>query len=268
MLGFQDDDNIFPEDMEGLTGFEAPGVSIINLTGLETATALTTLNLSGNEIVSLSPLSKLVGLETLNLSENEIRSISSLSGLTSLTDLNLSDNQISSLSSLSKLVALERLNLADNEISSLSSLSGLSALTDLNLSNNIKIKDVLPLQGLSSLMTLNLSGNDDITNEKAEVLYKLDQGGTDITLPAGVTLPAQADIVVFNNAGLEAAVRSALRISKGYPVLNAKITELTRLTATRKEVDDLTGLEQATNLETLDLGDNAIDESGTAPKFE
>ena len=262
VLGFQDDDNIFPEDMEGLTGFEAPGMSIINLTGLETATALTTLNLSGNEIVSLSPLSKLVVLETLNLSENEIRSISSLSGLAGLTDLNLSDNEISSLSSLSKLVALESLNLSDNEISSVSSLSGLSALTDLDLSNNIKIKDVLPLQGLSSLTTLNLSGNDDITNEKAEVLYKLDQGGTNITLPAGVTLPAQADIVVFNNAGLEAAVRSALRISKGYPVLNAKITELTRLTATRKEVDDLTGLEQATNLETLDLGDNAIDDLG------
>ena len=94
-------------------------------------------------------------------------------------------------------------------------------MTSLNLSDN-QIRDVLPLQGLSSLQTLNLSGNDGITNEKAEVLYKLDQVGTNITLPTGVTLPAQAEIVVFNNAALEAAVRSALRISKGYPVLNAK----------------------------------------------
>ena len=128
----------------------------------------------------------------------------------------------------------------------------------MDLSDN-RIRDVLPLQGLSSLRTLNLSGNDDITNEKAEVLYKLQQSGTTITLPTGITLPAQANIVVFNNADLEAAVRSALRISRGYPVLNAKIMELTRLTATRKELDDLTGLEVATGLTTLDLGDNAIE---------
>ena len=36
------------------------------------------------------------------------------------------------------------------------------------------------------------------------------------------------------------------------------IDELTRLTATRKEIADLTGLEKATGLERLDLGDNAI----------
>ena len=256
-LSFQPDDPIFPEDMEGLTTFDGSNESIVNLTGLETATALTTLNLSGNEIVTLSPLSKLVALETLNLSENEIRSISSLSGLTSLTDLNLSDNQISSVSSLSKLVALETLNLADNEISSLSSLSGLSALTDLNLSNNTKIKDVLPLQGLSSLTTLNLSGNTDITN--AEVLYRLEQGGTNVTVPSSLMIPT--NVVAFRNTALETAVRSALGVLKGYPVLptgEEGLDTLTRLTATRKEIADLTGLEQATGLTTLDLGDNAI----------
>ena len=128
----------------------------------------------------------------------------------------------------------------------------------MNLSNNIKIKDVLPLQGLSSLRTLNLSGNTDITN--AEVLYKLRQGGTNITLPSSITLPTNA--VVFTNTDLEAAVRSALRISKGHPILptgEKGIGTLTRLTATRKEIADLTGLEVATGLTTLDLGDNEIE---------
>ena len=257
-LGFQADAPIFPEDMETLTTFSAPNESVVNLTGLETATALTTLNLSGNAIVSLSPLSRLTSLTTLNLSTNQISSLSSLTRLTLLTDLNLSGNRISSISSLSRLTSLMDLDLSDNTITSVSSLSDLTSLTTLDLSDN-RIRDVLPLQGLSSLRTLNLSGNDDITNEKAEVLYKLQQSGTTITLPTGITLPAQANIVVFNNADLEAAVRSALRISRGYPVLNAKIMELTRLTATRKELDDLTGLEVATGLTTLDLGDNAIE---------
>ena len=122
----------------------------------------------------------------------------------------------------------------------------------MDLSDN-RIRNVLPLQGLSSLLTLDLTGNTGITN--AEVLYRLKQGGTTIT---GVTVPETTDLVAFGNANLEAAVRSALRIARGYPVLKTKITELTRLTATRKGIDDLTGLEEATSLTTLDLGQNAL----------
>ena len=131
------------------------------------------------------------------------------------------------------------------------------SLTTLNLSNN-SIRDVLPLQGLSSLTTLNLLGNDDITN--IEVLYRL-RPGTSITPPAGMTVPDQAGVVTFPNAALETAVRSALRISTGYPILptgEKGLNTLLRLTATRKEIDDLTGLAGAAALTTLDLGDNLI----------
>ena len=250
-------DPIFPEDMEMLIAFSAPNQSIVNLTGLEKATNLTTLTLSNNQIVSLSPLSRLTSLTDLDLATNQISSISSLSGLTNLKILNLSDNRISSVSSLSGLTSLTDLDLSNNQIASVSSLSGLTNLTELLLLNN-RIRDVLPLQGLSSLRTLNLADNADLTQEKAEVLYKLLQGGTRITFPAGITPPVLTNIVEFKNADLEAAVRSALRISRGYPILKTKITELKRLTATRKEIADLTGLEEATGLMTLDLGDNAI----------
>ncbi len=252
-LGLQPDDPIFPEDMEVLTTFSAPNAGIVTLTGLETATALTSLVLSDNQITSLSPLSRLAHLTNLNLSTNQISSVSSLSGLTSLTDLNLSGNRISSVSSLSRLTNLTTLNLSMNQIITLTSLSGLSSLRTLNLSDN-RIRNVLPLQVLSRLRTLNLSGNVGITN--ADVLYKLEQGGTTVVLPPGITLPTNA--VVFNNTALEASVRSALRISTGSPIYPEKITDLIRLTATRKEIDDLTGLEAAMRLEILDLGDNAI----------
>ena len=256
-LGFQTDDPIFPEDMESLRTFNAPNLSINTLTGLEKATNLTTLNLSNNTISSISPLSRLTKLESLDLSENTISSISLLSGLTALTTLNLANNKISSVSSLSRLTSLETLDLSDNTISSLSTLSKLIALTALDLADN-RITDVLALQGLSSLRTLDLSGNDGLTMEKAAVLYKLEQVGTNITLPQGITLPARANIVVFNNAALEAAVRTALRIRTGYPILTDNITDLTSLTATSKQIDDLTGLEEATALTRLDLGNNAI----------
>ena len=265
-LNLQEGDPIFPEDMKMLTTFTASGQDIVNLTGLETATKLTSLTLNGNEIASLTPLARLEVLETLDLADNvNISSISSLARLTALTDLNLSNNKVSSVSSLSRLEALETLNLADNSISSLTVLSGLINLTTLNLSNN-RITDVLPLQGLSALRTLNLSGNENLTMEKASVLYTLQQANPriDITLPDGIDLLNPDDIVTFNNPDLAAAVRSALRITKGYPILKGPIadkkdiTDLTRLTATRKGIVDLTGLGGATNLTTLDLGDNLI----------
>ena len=263
-LGLETDDPIFPVDMETqtFTTFSAPNRSIDNLTGLETAINLTSLNLSGNTISSLTPLAKLVNLETLNLADNEnISSISSLAKLTGLTDLDLSNNKISSVSSLSKLTSLTDLNLSMNQISSLTALSDLSSLTTLDLSNNTKIKDVLPLQGLSSLQRLDLFGNTGLTMEKVSVLYTLDQGGTNIILPGGITLPNLADIVRFENAALETAVRSALRITKGYPILltgEKGLDTLPRLTATRKNIDDLTGLAGATALTSLDLGQNDI----------
>ena len=260
-LTLQDDDLIFPEDMEMLTTFTASGAEIVNLTGLETATGLTTLNLSDNQIVSLSPLARLTELTELNLSSNSISSLSSLSRLTGLTTLNLNMNRISSVSSLSKLEALETLNLADNSISSLTALVGLSSLTALDLSNN-RITDVLPLQGLSTLQTLNLSGNENLTMEKASVLYTLLQGSppTRITLP-GIDLPDLANIVRFEDLNLAAAVRTALRITKGYPILltgEKGIDKLTRLTITHRRIASLTGLEEAKTLANLDVGNNQI----------
>ena len=256
-FNLQAGDSIFPEDMERLTELDTSNASITTLTGLETATGLTSLDLSKNTISSISPLSRLTQLESLDLSENTISSISSLSGLTALTDLNLSTNRISSVSSLSRLIGLTRLDLSENTISSLSTLSKLTALTTLYLANN-RITDVLALQGLSSLSILDLSGNTGLTTEKAAVLYKLEQVGTIIFLPPGITLPARANIVVFNNAALEAAVRSRLRIRTGYPILTDNITDMTTLTATSKQIDDLTGLAAATGLTRLDLGNNAI----------
>ena len=263
-LGFQPGDPIFPEDMEGLLRLTASSGSIVNLTGLETATALTTLDLNDNQIVSLSPLARLESLTTLNLSSNSISSISSLSRLTNLTSLELQKNQISSISSLSRLTNLDVLNLSDNRITSVSSLSDLTSLTGLLLSNN-RITDVLPLQGLTGLETLNLDENTELTTEKVSVLYTLLQANLNInnlTLPQDVEPPILDNIVEFNNPNLAAAVRSALRITKGYPVMTTTggkaINTLTRLTATRKEIDDLTGLEDATALTTLDLGQNAI----------
>ena len=66
--------------------------------------------------------------------------------------------------------------------------------------------------------------------------------------------------MVFGNAALETSVRSALRIRTGYPILTSNIIDLTSLTATSKQIDDLTGIEQATALTRLDVDNNEIED--------
>ena len=73
----------------------------------------------------------------------------------------------------------------------------------------------------------------------------------------------------FEDLNLAAAVRTALRITKGYPILKGPIadqkdiTDLTRLTITHRRIASLTGLEEATALANLDVGNNQI--SNLAP---
>jgi len=84
-----------PTDMLGLESLTPVGISAIrNLTGLEYALNLQTLNLNNHQICDLSPLSGLTQLSYLNIHENYLTDISALSGLTNLYFLDLRLNKI------------------------------------------------------------------------------------------------------------------------------------------------------------------------------
>ena len=155
-------------EMATLTRIDAPNKGIRNLTGLEHATNLQTLELgrvrvndewvNSNDISNLSPLSNLTNLTSLSLGSNSISDISALSNLTNLTWLFLSNNSISDISALSNLTNLTVLFLSNNSISDISVLSNLTNLTVLFLYSN-SISDISVLSNLTNLDRLYLSDN-------------------------------------------------------------------------------------------------------------
>ena len=167
-----------------------------------------------------------------------------------LTQLMATSDNISDLTGLETATGLTDLTLSFNAIVDLEPFSELTSLERLDLRNN-QITDVLPLAGLTNLTRLDLTGNTGITN--LGVLYKLDQQPT--TMIIGVDIP---EAVAFTDDALEAAVKKALKVAESDPVFPDAMATLTRLTATRKEITSLTGLEDATALERLDVGQNAI----------
>ena len=170
---------ITPSEMATLTDlyFFLKGIS--DLTGLEHAISLTTLDLASNRISDISSLQGLTSLTVLHLSDNRISDISALSGLTSLTSLSFSQNSVSDISALQGLNSLISLRLIYTSVSDISPLKGLSSLRELSLSNtnvsdisplkglslfslglsNTNVSDISPLSGLTSLTELYLSGN-------------------------------------------------------------------------------------------------------------
>ena len=145
-------------DMATLTGLEATGANISDLTGLEYATNLTSLDLSSNIISDISPIAELTNLTSLDLWQNTISDISPVAGLTNMKTLDLGNNIISDISPVVGLTNLTDIWLGNNTISDISPVAELTNLTTLDLGNNT-ISDISPVVGLTNLEVLRLAGN-------------------------------------------------------------------------------------------------------------
>ncbi len=144
--------------MQQLTGLDARGRGISDLTGLEHATSLTSFLLNGNDISDLHALSSLVNLTFLRLDGNQINGLGPLANLTQLTTLVLGANRIVNISPLAYLTELNTLTLGYNRIADISPLANLTQLSRLDLRGNY-ITDIGPLANLFNLEWLELQFN-------------------------------------------------------------------------------------------------------------
>jgi len=153
-----------PTDMLGLAelrcvqNWDMWSEGISDLTGLEYATNLRSLNLRLNQIGDLSALAGLTNLSSLDVSQNFVGDLSPLAGLYNLSYFNIHENCVGDLSPLQGLSELGTLILRGNQISDLWALATLVNLSELDLAAN-QISDISPLSGLSHLSTLSLFNN-------------------------------------------------------------------------------------------------------------
>ena len=243
--------------------------SISDISAVAGLINLTWLTLEDNSISDISPLTGLTNLTTLSIGQNSISDISAVAGLINLTWLGLTGNSISDISPLTGLTNLTDLFLSGNSISDLSAVAGLIKLTDLDLSGN-SISDISPLTELTNLTTLHLSGNSisDISPLVANTglgegdtvdvsANPLNDASINVHLPAlrsrGVT-----DGVKIPDPNLRAAVETALGKAPGDNITVREMANLSVLQAESANINDLTGLEFASDLRVLILWDNSI----------
>ena len=144
-------------DLESITSITTSSLGTMDLTGLEHATNLASLEFHHTQ-VDLSFLARFPNLTRLRIEESRLTDIAPLAALTGLTHLNLKRNEISDISALAALTNLTRLNLRWNRISDIAPLAALTNLTELDLGRN-EISDIAPLAGLTNLNELTLLQN-------------------------------------------------------------------------------------------------------------
>ncbi len=241
-------DDITQADMAKLRTLNANNAGITNLTGLEFAIYLESLDLSDNQISDISPLQPLVYLTVLKLPFNQIVNISPLQRLVKLTELVLSSNQIKDISALTGLVELTELYLSGNQISDISALTGLLNLKWLYLSDN-QISDISALTGLLNLKWLYLSHNQISGISALQPLLKLTElvlSGNQISDISALTALEKLEMLRLNFN----------RISNISPL--QALVKLTELTLGNNQIKDISALQPLLKLETLHLPDNQI----------
>ena len=157
------------KDMLALTQLIARNANIRDLTGLEHAHNLRSLDLgseyvegegalNSNAVSDFSPLQALGQLTRLNLSFSSLSDVSFLSALTQLRALYLWNNSIADVSPLANLTQLTQLYLSNNTITDVAPLAELTQMRYLSFDNN-SITDVAPLAGFTQLRQLFLNNN-------------------------------------------------------------------------------------------------------------
>jgi Leucine-rich repeat (LRR) protein len=132
---------------------------ITNLTGLELATNLESLDLDNNFVRDLSPILGLPQLSWLSLSGTRIADLSPLTSLSNLTYLDLGNNGLTGdLGILAKLTNLVNLGLDGNYLTDCQFLTNLPQLSSLDLTENF-IRDASPIASLTNLSQLFLRNN-------------------------------------------------------------------------------------------------------------
>ena len=164
---------------------------------------------------------------------------------------------ISDLTGLEFAVNLKWLYLSGNNISDVSTLSGLTNLRLLYLSGN-NVSDVSALAGLTNLTELHLNDNPLSASSINEHIPALQNRGVTVEFDLGRITTDDPTPVTIPDANLRAAIEAALSKARGAAITKGEMTTLLTLDASEAGIRDLTGLELATNLTQLYLGDNNI----------
>ena len=246
--------------LDSLTSLDLSLSAVSDIAPLARLGSLEGLGLDGNDITNVAPLVELSSLTYLSLSRNDIFDLAPLAELRSLTRLDIHSNDLTTIAPLRELRSLTWLRLYSNAISDVAPLTELTSLENLYLHNNA-ISDIAPLvanDGLSSGDILTLGGNPLSAKSFDTDIPLLQDRGVEVTFDAPEPLADGDRAADIPDPAMRTVFERALNKRSGSPIGVDEIGYITELDARGSRIEDLAGLEHATDLEYLDLGGSAV----------
>ncbi len=252
------DDYVATSAISGLTILDVSGNGIQDLTGIRAFISLESLDLSNNLLDSID-LGEVTNLQNLNVSNNNLDTLN-LAAQNLLETLNISVNQINVLIPES-LPLLTELICNDNNLGDLD-LSMNPALTQLNVSDNsltfLNVKN-----GNNPLLTsFDASGNPDLMCIEIDDPANI---GTAWVKDPGTTYSMDChynETYVPDDAFEQALISLGLDETSGGPlddyIPTPKAAQALSLNIANKGITDLTGIEDFSNLITLNISNNEL----------
>lgn len=278
-LGLAANAPITREDLRELTNLTIRGTldDVTSLSGLEYATELTVVDFGGNPVTDLTPISGLRKVAYLRMNNTGVTNLSPVSEYTTLTYFNANQASpgISDLSPLSGNLGMQTMILRAQPIGN----EGLAAISDFtNLYRlNIRATGVTDLSVIADLMSrgafLNTTpGAGDLGSDPALDLQQLEIDNCEVLDPyrgnlAGeidgacrVATPPTASQANIPDANLLAHIKARLGLGENDVVDTENILALTTIESSSEfpggnfaDITDLTGLQDAVNLERINL---------------
>ena len=262
---------ITTDDLLRLETLDAEEEEISDLTGIEHATNLIHLFLTDNNISDVSPLSNLTNLKTLFLADNPILDTSPLYNLFTAYWVTI-DIPVFSVWDVNEDGRVDAADVALVEAAFGQSGDAIeNPRTDINRDGTVDETDVQLVNNnipVFSVWDVNEDGRVDAA-DVALVEAAFGQSGdaienprTDINRDGTVD---ETDVQLVNNnldivpdENLAATIRQTLGLAAAAEITTDDLLRLTTLDAPKRRIDDLTGLEHATNLVELNLTGNDI----------
>ena len=260
------------------------GNNISDISAVAGLINLESLLLRNNGISDISAVAGLANLTTLWLSSNSISDLSAMVNLTNLTFVNVESNPLSYPAIYTQIPILQnrgvRMNFYNRTPTKLVKISGdQHVLPSASLSIIVEVQNEINsvFEGVPVMFSITegdetLSTTNTVTdkNGRAESILTIgpnigtttiEVSAAEIEHPVTFTVVAKEDVII-PDSNLRNAIRVAIKRTLGKVLGDqidpSDIARLTILNAQDKGINDLTGLELATNLTDLYLTDNNI----------
>ncbi|MFH0882281.1 MAG: leucine-rich repeat domain-containing protein [bacterium] len=243
---------IYDNDVEWATEFSATGRNIMDLTGLEYFTNLSSLTLSNNNISSLIPISQLTNLGFLYVDQNNISDVGALHDLTNITDLNISDNDISYIGYLENLTSLRNFYFSNNPVQMINILEDFPDLVQASMAGT-NVTDLRPLywnDNFANGAALDITGCPLDTWSKAQYLPLLERRGVWVTTDIDPTA------IYFVDENFDRVVHDLVGVPYETQLYDSDVSGITEWDLSYKFILDLAGLQHLSDASWLDLSNN------------